>query len=654
MTARPLQIFLGFIFILASALSLHAGLQRLPFDAWPSLPFDAASMSMDQVILAFSLMPRMAVAILAGAMLGLSGALFQQLLRNPIADPSTLGISAGAQLAIVIATLFFPSVLDGTRVWVALAGASVAASIVFLLGWRRSFEPVTMVVSGLLVGITAASLAAALTLAQGEYLMSLVVWNGGSLSQQDWSNVILLGFQLLAGLVLTALLIRPLTVLGLGDSGAQSLGLSLFSVRLAVAAVAVMLAAFVAAAVGLVSFIGLAAPALTRAFGVRRSSSVLFLSPLLGGLLLWFCDGLVQLLASTTAEVFPTGAVTALIGGPLLLWLLPKIRPTNVTSGEGVEPAKRRQLAALLPVLVLMAVLVFAGLVVGRGPEGWTMLTTGDLESLLPFRWPRLAAAMAAGGLLAMAGALLQRLTGNPMASPEVIGVSGGAGLGFAAAITIFPAAGLFELFSGAGIGAALVMILVLFFAVRRHLAPEKILLAGIAVSSLCSAVLSALLAIGDQRAWQILAWLSGSGSTATPASAVFLAIMSAVLLAASLSLTRWLTILPLGRDVPVSLGLPLSGARIAVIAVAGIATGAASLLVGPLSFVGLMAPHIALRAGFTMPRGHLLASFLFGAVLMALSDLGARTVTFPYELPLGLFAALAGAPYLIWLSGRR
>ncbi|WP_407816458.1 iron chelate uptake ABC transporter family permease subunit, partial [Staphylococcus aureus] len=77
-------------------------------------------------------------------------------------------------------------------------------------------------------------------------------------------------------------------------------------------------AAFVASAVGLVSFIGLAAPALTRALGVRRSSSVLFVSPLLGGLLLWFCDSLVQLLASTTAEVFPTGAVTALIGGPLL------------------------------------------------------------------------------------------------------------------------------------------------------------------------------------------------------------------------------------------------------------------------------------------------------------------------------------------------
>lgn len=257
--------------------------------------------------------------------------------------------------------------LDGNRALVALAGAAAAAGIVFLLGWRRSFEPVTTVVAGLLVGITAASVSAALTLAQGEYLMSLVVWNGGSLSQQDWSNALSLTFQLLVGLVLTGLLVRPLTVLGLGDSGARSLGVSLFSIRLAVAAVAVMLAAFVASAVGLVSFIGLAAPALTRALGVRRSSSVLFVSPLLGGLLLWFCDGIVQLLANKTAEVFPTGAVTALIGGPLLLWLLPKIRPTDVHRGEGVDLATRRGFTALLPMLIVMAALIFAALAIGRG-----------------------------------------------------------------------------------------------------------------------------------------------------------------------------------------------------------------------------------------------------------------------------------------------
>lgn len=117
MTTRSIQLFCGLAVALACALSLHAMVLRLPFGLWPSLPFDPSSMSLDQIIVAFSLMPRVVVSILAGAMLGLSGALFQLLLRNPIADPSTLGISAGAQLAIVIATLFFPKLWTETAHW---------------------------------------------------------------------------------------------------------------------------------------------------------------------------------------------------------------------------------------------------------------------------------------------------------------------------------------------------------------------------------------------------------------------------------------------------------------------------------------------------------------------------------------------------------
>ena len=102
------------------------------------------------------------------------------------------------------------------------------------------------------------------------------------------------------------------------------------------------------------------------------------------------------------------------------------------------------------------------------------------------------------------------------------------------------------------------------------------------------------------------------------------------------------------------ALGLPLVGARTMMVLMAGIATAAASLLVGPLSFIGLMAPHIAHRAGFEKPGSRLLASAVMGSVLMVIADLGARTSTFPYELPLGLFAAFAGAPYLVWTIGRR
>ncbi|MEK1899218.1 MAG: iron chelate uptake ABC transporter family permease subunit, partial [Rhizobium sp.] len=239
-------------------------------------------------------------------------------------------------------------------------------------------------------------------------------------------------------------------------------------------------------------------------------------------------------------------------------------------------------------------------------------------------------------------------------ASPEVLGVSGGAGVGYAVALSFSANAGAPALFLGAGGGAIVVLVIVALFAARRHLPPERLLLAGISVSAFSSAILSALLAVGDQRAWQILSWLGGSAAAATPQTAVFLAGLTIVILIIGLIFTRWLTILPLGAPTALALGLPLVSARMLMVLTAGIATAAASLLVGPLSFVGLMAPHIAHRAGFEKAGSNLLASAVIGAVLMMIADLGARTVTFPYELPLGLFAAFAGAPYLVWMIGKR
>ncbi|MGE7368428.1 Fe(3+)-hydroxamate ABC transporter permease FhuB [Neorhizobium sp. NPDC001467] len=619
---------------------------------WLPVLTDGAT-SMNEIILLYGIFPRAAVALVAGAALGLSGALLQQLLRNPIADPSTLGISAGAQLAIVVATLFYPDLLDGNRTLVALLGAAVAAVIVFALAARRGFEPVTMVVCGLLVGVTAAAFSAALTLAQGEYLMSLVTWNGGSLSQQDWSVFQSLAVEFVVLAVLAALLMRPLLLLALGDAGARGLGVNLAGIRLAVATVATALAGFVAAAVGLVSFVGLAAPALVRGLGIRRPAVVVALSPLAGGLLLFLCDGLVQYVASSAGETFPTGALTALIGGPLLLWLLPRVRTTALHERPAliVRPVRFHR---GLPLFALAgAVVLFLAFVIARDGLGWVLLAPAQIADLAPLRWPRLVAASAAGGLLALTGAILQRMTGNAMASPEVIGVSGGAGLGFAAALSLLPAGGAITQLGGAAVGALIVMTLVLVFAGRRHLPADKLLLCGIAIGSLSSSVLAALMAIGDQRSWQILAWLGGSAATATAQTALLLTAVAVVGLLVSMFLTRWLAVLPLGAPVAHALGLSVPLSRVVLLIICGLATGAASLLVGPLSFVGLIAPHIALRAGFVRAGDHLAASFLLGAVLMAFADFGARTATFPYELPLGLFAAIIGAPYLIWLVAR-
>lgn len=627
----------------------------LPVHAWPDAFFPAGERTIEQIRLVYGLMPRAAVAVLAGAALGLAGSLLQRLLRNPLADPTVLGVSAGAQLALVGATLFAPALLAPGRLPVALAGAAVSATLVFLIGQRRGFEPARLVVVGLLTGLMASSLATALTLAHGQYLLSLVIWNGGSLVQQDWSAVTRLSVVLGLSLVVALALQRPMQLLSIGGETAAALGMRVGLVRAMVIAVAVLLTAMVSAEVGLIGFIGLAAPTVVRALGFRREASRMIACMVAGGGLLLLCDSGVLLLDKAVGEMFPVGAVTGLIGGPLMLWLLPRL--SGRTPPAGVAAGETRQIGSTWrPVAVLVA-LLFAGsllgLVLGRGPDGWTFLDTDQVSAFLPLRLPRLLAAIAAGALLAGAGAILQRTTSNPLASPEVMGVSSGAALGFGLAVFLIPAPDALTLLLAAGLGGAVVLAVVARVAVRTGMPTDRILMTGLAISAFATAVLSAMMSSGDARAWVILTWLSGSTSMVGMTQAVVLLVLAALLLLFCLLTARWLTILPLGAEIAGALGL--SGlARVSLFLSAGIATGTATVLVGPVSFVGLMAPHLARTLGLTTASGFAAGSMVIGAFLMMLADAGSRLAAFPYELPLGLFATLIGAPWLLLHLTRR
>jgi iron complex transport system permease protein len=155
-------------------------------------------------------------------------------------------------------------------------------------------------------------------------------------------------------------------------------------------------------------------------------------------------------------------------------------------------------------------------------------------------------------------------------------------------------------------------------------------------------------------QSFAILAWLSGSSATLGPIGAGTLCLILLLLLAAATGMHRWLAILPLGGAVAQGLGVPVRTAWTLSVLIAGLATGAATVIVGPLSFVGLMAPHLARRIGFARAGDHVTGSVLIGAILMLAADFGARMASFPYDLPLGLFASLLGTPWLIWLMLRR
>lgn len=621
-----------------------------------ALPVPDHGIDLEHAILVYSVLPRAAVALLAGAALGLSGLLLQRVLRNPLAEPSTLGISSGAQLAMAAASIYAPTLMEFSQGLVAFVGGIAAVALILALTGRRGLEPVSVVLAGMMVALTAGSASAALILANGEYMFSLFIWGGGSLVQQSWGPAIKIATCLVVGCGAAGLLLRPLAILGLDDASARNLGVALNASRFAVIALAVWMATTVAADVGIIGFVGLAAPALAAMSGARSLRQKLIVTPLVGAILLWLTDGLVQLAAGPGGERVPTGAATALLGGPLLLWLLPRLRMFEWPSlATGVVHLSRSARPWLLIACAAGFMLLAAAvaLVLGRGPAGWSIATGDVLADLIDWRAPRIGVAAAAGGMLAVAGVVIQRVTSNPLASPEVLGVGTGAGAGLAFVLIFAGTAGLGLQLAGSALGALGAIAIILTIGARGNLGPERLLFAGIAMNALCSAVLTAVIALGNAQSYMLLRWLSGSTSSATGFDAGVALIGLVVLLCPLLMVARWLDILPLGVAVARGLGFPVRVGRLALIALAALLSALASMFVGPLSFVGLIAPHLARLLGLARAREHLVGAVVLGATLMVISDWLSRMAAFPYQLPVGLFASLLGGPYLVYLLGK-
>lgn len=633
--------------------ALGVALFALVLARQPELP--GAALDLRNLLFWHSLLPRAATALLAGAALGLSGALLQRVLRNPIADPSTLGIAAGAQLALTLALAFAPALLALSREGTAFAGGVAAVALVLALSGRRGFEPVTVVVAGMTLSLMAGALSAALILARGDYVFSLFIWGAGSLHQQNWQPALLIGTRLALGAGTVLLLLRPLALMALDDAGARSLGMAVQGMRLAVIALAVWLAASTVSQVGVIGFVGLAAPALARLAGARRPGAILLAAPLIGALLLWITDSLVQLTAGTGGDLIPTGAAVGLLGGPLLLWLLPRLRASAPPQPASAMARRRLRRPGLALVLLAGAAVLVAlvALLAGRALDGWDIATGARLAELLPFRAPRVVAAAAAGGLLGAAGALMQRLTGNPLAGPEVLGVSAGAGVGLAAALMLVPDAGTGLLLAASAGGALGALLLVLLMAAVTGFGAEKLLLAGIALGCMGLAILSAVFAAGGPGSFRLLAWMSGTTDKIGAPEAGLLAACALVLLLPVALAGRWLNLLPLGAGASASLGVPVAASQFLLTLLAALMTGVAAFFVGPLSLVGLIGPHLARQSGFARGATFVFASALIGALVLLLADWLARMVAFPYQLPTGLLAALVGGPYLIWLLQR-
>jgi iron complex transport system permease protein len=315
----------------------------------------------------------------------------------------------------------------------------------------------------------------------------------------------------------------------------------------------------------------------------------------------------------------------------------------------------------LLWLLLLLApASLFTALAVGSMETSWSSLwavLTGEdhgltREIVLDLRGPRALSAFACGGLLALAGALMQVLLRNPLADPYVLGISGGAAV--AALLSLLMGLGGAALAGNAFAGALLSMLLVFGLAHGRgQWTPTRLLLTGVVVAAGWGACIGFILALAPERSLHgMLFWLMGDLSHA-PSPWLGLGV-AALGLALCLPLARDLNVLTRGELTAAALGVSVPRLRLTLYVIASLLTAAAVTIAGSVGFVGLVIPHLLRLAGLTDHRHLLPAAVLAGGSLLVLADTVARSAFAPQQLPVGVITALLGVPLFLYLLNRR
>jgi iron complex transport system permease protein len=291
----------------------------------------------------------------------------------------------------------------------------------------------------------------------------------------------------------------------------------------------------------------------------------------------------------------------------------------------------------------------------GLGAVGGSFDPTYE-QIVWEFRVPRVLLAALAGAGLSVAGVVLQAVVGNPLADPYVLGVSSGAALGAAVALTA--GVGIAGTLGVSGLAfAGAVAAVVIVFALGQHrgrLAPLRLVLAGVAVSYVLTAATSFVqIQATPNELRSVMFWLMGSVAGARWPQ---LQVVSVVVLGATAGLTlfgRQLNALVAGDETAISLGVDVHRLRIVLLGLASLLTGAVIAVAGGVGFVGLMIPHLVRLAVGADHRRVLPLAALTGATYLVLVDLLSRSVDRPNELPLGIFTAAFGAPLFVWLLRR-
>jgi ABC-type Fe3+-siderophore transport system permease subunit len=275
-----------------------------------------------------------------------------------------------------------------------------------------------------------------------------------------------------------------------------------------------------------------------------------------------------------------------------------------------------------------------------------------SVESVIiwEYRLPRTLVGVFVGMNLAIAGTLLQAVTQNPLAAPNIIGITAGAS--FVAVISMFfiPSLPISYLPVAAFIGSALAGILVYVVAWKNGISKERFALAGIAIDALFQAATTGMIVFASKKIEASIVWLAGSFWGRGWDHVMMILPWSIIGILFTLMLSSRINAIQLGDDIATSLGVSVQRSRILLLIITVVLAGSAVAVSGPIGFIGLVIPHLSRLLVGNDHKWVLPISALLGAMLAVISDLIGRTVLAPIEIPVGVITALLGAPYFLYL----
>ncbi|RUM49421.1 MAG: Fe(3+)-hydroxamate ABC transporter permease FhuB [Marinomonas sp.] len=616
---------------------------------WSLLQGTQAPESFDDFSFLFGHLPRIAMALIVGATLGLVGSLMQQLTQNPLTSPLTLGSSSGAWLALIIMNVWFAQYVNDYGDLAAMVGAMLAFGLILAIVGLNNMTGLPIVVAGMVVNLLLGAIATGIILLNEQFAQNIFMWGAGDLAQNGWDTFTSLAPQLLIGLPILFFAPRALSLLRLGKEGASARGLSVLPTFFVLMTTGIWLASAIVSSIGVIGFIGLIAPNIARAIGARTARQELVFSMILGAGLLFATDRMAFWLTQYTNDVVTSGVTAALIGAPALVWFsrrqlkaqdnLAFILPTGgrnlsfkALSGIGVS------------VVTILLLNTFADF--SSGSFEWHWLSDYQWQ----IRQPRLLTAVAAGASLAIAGVLLQRLIYNPLASPDILGVSAGATLALVSTTVLFANATLSNNWLVAALGSIAVLLVLIALARKHQFAPSTLILTGIALTALLDAVIQFCLAKGTQDSYRILLWLAGSTYRVTNAQSLALLASSLLLLSFALISSRWLTLLSVGRAFALARGVPLNLASLIILTLVALLCATTTATMGPIAFIGLIAPHLAIMLGARSTRSQILCAAILGATLLLWADWLGQSLLYPAQIAAGTLVSILGGLYFITL----